>query len=57
MSIGLAEFIPDSGIDTDSLIKRADKAMYSSKNQSGHYITVYSDENTKIKNDAFYPTI
>lgn len=57
MSIGLAEFIPDSGLDTDSLIKRADKAMYLSKNQSGHYVTVYSDENTKIKNDAFYPTI
>ena len=57
MSIGLAEFIPDSGLDTDSLIKKADKAMYSSKNQSGHYITVYSDESQKPKNDNFYPTI
>lgn len=57
MSIGLAEFIPDSGIDTDSLIKRADKAMYLSKKQSGHYITVYSDESTKLKKDTFYPTI
>lgn len=57
MSIGLAEFIPDLGLDADSLIKRADKAMYSSKNQSGHYITVYTDENTRPANNEFYPTI
>lgn len=43
MSIGIACYTPDSGLDTDALIKQADKAMYVSKKTEGHAITLYSD--------------
>ncbi|WP_034602743.1 GGDEF domain-containing protein [Maridesulfovibrio frigidus] len=51
MSIGIAEFIPDMDIDADTLIKKADKAMYASKKQSGHYITLYSDDLNSVKTE------
>ncbi|SIO19192.1 GGDEF domain-containing protein [Halodesulfovibrio marinisediminis] len=57
LSIGLAEFIPDTNIDPDTLIKHADKAMYSSKKQSGHYVTVYTDELIPSAKKVFYPNI
>lgn len=57
MSIGLTEFIPSAGIDTDTLIKRADKAMYSSKKQSGHFITLYSNDLLTPLKEVYYPTI
>lgn len=57
MSIGLAEFVPDAGLDADTLIKRADKAMYLSKKQSGHYITPYSDDLISPLKEVYYPTI
>ncbi len=44
MSVGISEFVPDSGMDVDMLIKQADKAMYVSKQKEGHVITFYSEE-------------
>ncbi len=43
MSIGIVEFLPDSGMDTDALIKLADKAMYESKKMEGHSITILTE--------------
>lgn len=43
MSVGIAEFDPTAGLDVETLVKQADKAMYASKQQEGHYITLYSD--------------
>lgn len=44
MSIGIAEFDPNAGMDVELLIKQADKAMYASKQKDGHVITHYSEE-------------
>jgi len=44
MSIGIAEFNPDAGLDVESLIKQADKAMYTAKQDDGHVIHTYSEE-------------
>ncbi|HAS89054.1 MAG TPA: GGDEF domain-containing protein [Desulfovibrio sp.] len=44
MSIGVAEYLPDSGMDADTLIKQADRAMYESKKSEGYKITVYSSD-------------
>jgi len=43
MSIGLAGVESNSPIDADTLVKKADRAMYSSKKISGHAITVAVD--------------
>ncbi|SHJ12785.1 GGDEF domain-containing protein [Halodesulfovibrio aestuarii] len=56
MSIGLAEFSPETGLDADTLIKMADKAMYSSKKKPGHYITQYSDVVITSPDDEYDPT-
>ncbi|MEZ0576885.1 GGDEF domain-containing protein, partial [Halodesulfovibrio aestuarii] len=56
MSIGLAEFSPETGLDADTLIKMADKAMYSSKKNPGHYITQYSDVVITSPDDEYDPT-
>lgn len=44
MSIGIAEFDPNEGMDMELLIKQADKAMYLSKQQEGHAISHYNPE-------------
>lgn len=35
MSVGITAFSPDSGLDSDALVKQADKAMYVSKKKKG----------------------
>ncbi len=40
MSIGIATMNSDTPIDADSLVKKADNAMYKSKKKPGHAITV-----------------
>ena len=42
-SIGIASMESDSPIDGDTLVKKADSAMYKSKKKSGHAITVADD--------------
>lgn len=44
LSVGIAEFDPNAGMDVETLIKQADKAMYRSKQTEGHVITIYSEE-------------
>ena len=43
MSIGLAAMAADSPMDSDTLVKKADSAMYQSKKKQGHAITLAAD--------------
>ncbi|CCH49039.1 diguanylate cyclase domain-containing protein [Pseudodesulfovibrio piezophilus] len=47
MSIGIAEFDPNGGMDVELLVRMADQAMYVSKEKAGHYITVFSEKVAK----------
>ncbi len=40
LSIGIARTVPEMGIDAQSLVKLADKAMYQSKKKKGHAVTL-----------------
>lgn len=44
MSIGIAEFDPEAGMDVETLVKQADSAMYESKQKAGHFITLFNDK-------------